>query len=352
MSLRSTFLLLLWPLLAMGEGITPLKAHRLGRPFAIGTAVNVKALLEDPTYALMILHHFSSVTAETEMKIHDLQPAKEYFDFGKSDRLMEFAQTHGLKVRGHSLVDERTLPSWLADGQFSPEELRQILENYIKTVVTHYRQQFPGVLTAWDVVNEAYDYRGRLKPSIWSKIGSASDDYIRLAFQWAHEADPEAKLFYNDHGAEGLNGKSHRIFRALQQLRAEGIPVHGIGFQMHMGFLGGPTQFLGNPSPAEVGANMERLARLGLEIHITEMDVPIFDFVFVTQSQLRSQARIYREMLAECLKNESCTSFTTWGFTDRYSWIPSALPGWGSGHLFDRNYAPKPAFHAILELLQ
>jgi endo-1,4-beta-xylanase len=200
------------------------------------------------------------------------------------------------------------------------------------TVVGHYK----GRIYAWDVVNEAINDDGTLRDTVWLRnIGS---EYIELAFRWAHEADPQALLFYNDYGAEGLGVKSDAVYNLVKNLLEKGVPIHGVGLQMHVS-LESP------PNPQEVAANIKRLNELGLIVHITEMDVRLTtpprweDFV--------RQAEIYYSILKVCLSADNCKAFIMWGFTDKYSWIPGFFSGYGSALIFDESYSPKPAYYYI-----
>lgn len=212
-----------------------------------------------------------------------------------------------------------------------------ILKNHIYTVVGRYR----GRIYAWDVVNEAIADDGSLRRTIWlEKIGP---EYIELAFRWAHEADPNALLFYNDYNAEGLGPKSDAVYNLVKNLLEKGVPIHGVGLQMHVS-VEWP------PNTNDIYANIKRLNELGLEVHITEMDVRIREPA--TDEDLIRQAEIYRNVLKVCLNAKNCKAFVMWGFTDRYSWIPFFFSGYGSALIFDEDYQPKLAYQYLLTTLQ
>jgi endo-1,4-beta-xylanase len=166
-----------------------------------------------------------------------------------------------------------------------------------------------------------------------------------MAFQWAHEADPQALLFYNDNGAEGLNSKSQAIYSMVQRMQELGIPIHGVGFQMHV-WIDGP------PTPQDLHANMQRLAALGLLVQITEMDVRTQYSRDTLSVKETSQAEMYRRIFSVCLEERNCTAFTTWGLTDRFSWIPGYTGKADFPLLFDQEGLPKPAYYALLDSLQ
>jgi endo-1,4-beta-xylanase len=214
-------------------------------------------------------------------------------------------------------------------------------------VVSHFRNK----VFAWDVVNEAFNEKGRLRDSIWYNqpgIGAGKDTaYIAQAFRWAHDADPNAVLFYNEAEAEEVNPKSDAIFAMVKDFRERGVPINGIGFQMHIFNLA--------PNVASIAANFARFGKLGIQIHITEMDVALpvtEDGIVMESANLQRQAEIYGEIVKICLQTPGCSALQTWGVTDKYSWL-----GWathktkGAGLLFDRQYHPKPAYQAIKEAL-
>lgn len=307
-----------------------------GQDLYVGTAVNLKALDRDRQYRRRLAQEFNLVTAENDMKLERLQPRPNEFDFSQADRLMAFAAEHQMAVRGHTLVWHRAVPDWLEQQDWSRDELMALLENHIKTVVGRYR----GQIVAWDVVNEAIADDSTLRDTLW--LRGIGPDYIEMAFRWAHEADPDALLMYNDYGGEGLNAKSDAIYELVQSLRAKDVPIHGVGLQMHV-------QANNSPSPEKVAANMARLADLGLQAHITEMDVRIKQPS--SPSDIDQQADVYQAMLQTCLQAENCNTFVTWGFSDRYSWVPGYFEGWGEALIFDADYQAKPAYHSLLEVL-
>ncbi|MDW8049331.1 MAG: endo-1,4-beta-xylanase, partial [Nitrososphaerota archaeon] len=220
----------------------------------IGAAVEPDYLTMD--YAETLKREFNMVTTENVLKFGPVHPQPTVYSFAGADRVIEFAEAHGMKVRGHTLVWHSQLPSWITAGRYTRDEWIQILRDHIMTVVGRYR----GRIYAWDVVNEAIDDSGALRNTIW--LQNIGPEYIELAFRWAHEADPNALLFYNDYGAEGLGVKSDAVYNLVKGLLEKGVPIHGVGLQMHIS-ADSP------PSPQSVAANIRRLNNLGLEVHIT-----------------------------------------------------------------------------------
>ena len=299
----------------------------------IGTAVSANPLRGEAPYAQALAHEFNVLTTENAMKFGPIHPAPDRYAFANADAIVDFAEEHDMQVHGHTLVWHQQTPKWITEGEWTREELIEVLHEHITTVVGRYR----GQVDAWDVVNEAID-KGTLRETVWKKV--IGPDYIDLAFQWAHEADPEALLFYNDYGGEGTCPKSDAIYELVQGMVARGVPIHGVGLQMHLK-LGG--------IPKGVLENMDRLADLSLEVRITELDIRLDEQGL--PDKLEQQARDYRTVVETCLEAKRCTAVIMWGFTDRHSWIPSAFEGYGEALIFDEAYLPKPAYHALKEAL-
>jgi endo-1,4-beta-xylanase len=170
--------------------------------------------------------------------------------------------------------------------------------------------------------------------------------YIEQVFRWAHEADPQALLFYNEAEGEGLNRKSDAIFALVKDFRGRGVPIDGIGLQLHIPQL--------DIDIASIAANVARLTALGVQVHITELDVslPVDPSGAPRSDDLLRQAAVYRAVVGACVQNPGCTAIQTWGFTDKYSWIGSHSHGTRGAPLpFDSAYKPKPAYGAMLEEL-
>jgi endo-1,4-beta-xylanase len=316
------------------SSITTLRSLAEARGKYIGAAVNVDALQNEEQYRNTLAREFDIVTPEVSMKFDATEPERNLYTFGKGDAIVAFAKAHNMQVRGHNLVWYRALPTWLGSGHFSRNELMDILRQHIFTEVSHYR----GQVNIWDVVNEAVNNDGTLRDSIW--LGGIGPQYLDPAFRWAHEANPQARLFYNDFGGEGLGRKSDAIYNLVRGLLQRGVPINGVGLQMHISLDA-------YPNPQDVLANMKRLIALGLEVQITEMDVQIQNDHRPMQTRLDAEAQIYRDMLSVCLLVKQCTAFVMWGFTDRHSWIPKFTGHLDAPLIFDGEYSPKPAFFAL-----
>jgi GH35 family endo-1,4-beta-xylanase len=239
-----------------------------------------------------------------------------------------------MQVKGHTLLWHQALPAWVA--ALSPPELRIALEDHIRTVAGHYR----GRLRAWDVVNEAIaDDGSGLRSTVFSR--GLGPDYVAEAFRLARKADPEAELIYNDYGGEGLNRKSDDIYALVKDLKQRGVPIDGVGLQMHL-----VASSL--PAVADIAANIRRLAALGLQVNISEMDVRVRDLPAATR--LDRQKLVYHDVVAACVAEPRCEAVTLWGFTDAHSWIDAAF-GADDPLLFDEQYRAKPAFYGTVDAL-
>jgi endo-1,4-beta-xylanase len=319
---------------AAQEAAAPLRDLARKRGILIGPAVGGRRLNAEPDYAAVVAREFNVITPENDFKWAPLSKARGKYDFTAADALVDFAAKHGIAVHGHTLVWHNQNPKWLEEGDFSRDEMLAILREHITTVVGRWR----GRVTIWDVVNEAFD-GGKLRESLWLK--RVGPDYIEQAFRIAHEIDPKTKLVYNDYGAENLNAKSDAIYAHLKELLAKGVPVHGVGFQAHI-----------QPGDVDIAGfrkNLRRFAELGLEVYVTELDVRLKDPP--TDADLKRQADAYGALLDACLGEPACKGFQTWGFTDKHSWVPGHFKGMGSALIFDADYRPKPAYHALHDRL-
>ncbi len=320
-------------------GVTALRDLAQKRGIAIGAAVDYNALQNEPQYAYVLGSEFNILTPENMMKFDATEPEPNVFNFVPADAIVKFAQQHHMLVRGHTLVWYNALPTWITSGTFSRDQLMAILKQHIMTEVSHYR----STVNIWDVVNEAIADNGSLRQSIWERV--IGPDYLDMAFRWAHEANPQAHLFYNDYAGEGLGTKSDAIYNLVKGMLQRGVPIYGVGLQMHVS-----TRYY--PSTQEVIANMQRLAALGLKVQITEMDVKTQDDPNPPAQRLQDEAQIYHAAMIACLAVKACEAFVMWGFTDKHSWIPIFTGHADAPLIFDTNYQPKPAFFALQQALK
>lgn len=337
-------IVLLSPLLGSSFAADSLRNAARGRVH-IGTAARPGSIAQDSRYAATLSREFDQLEPENEMKWIMLRPSRDRFDFAPADELVHFAKQNGMVVRGHTLVWHQAVPKWLADGEWTWNELSQLMADHIQTVVKH----FAGSVYAWDVVNEAFHPDGSLRSSIWYDspgIGAEGRyGYIERAFVLAHAADPQAKLFYNDYAFEAGGPKFEAILAMARDFKKRGIPLDGIGFQCHFN--------LESITPAALERTMRAFTDLGLEVHITELDVrlPVDRTGQAAPSDLQRQAQLYGEVVRTCLEVKGCNAIQVWGFSDARSWIPRFFPGYGAGTLFDQEYRAKPAYATVLDRL-
>jgi endo-1,4-beta-xylanase len=318
-----------------GMDVEPLRTAAQASQKLIGAAVT-SALLRDGRYAGVLGRHFNYLTAEYEMKWDAIERTRGIRDFSAGDAIAAFAQGNGMQLKGHALIWHGSLPGWVAG--LPAADMRAAVEAHVRSVAEHYR----GRVRAWDVVNEAIANDGAgLRDSVFrQKLG---DQYIAEAFRAARQADPQALLFYNDYGGEGLNQKSDRIYDLVAGLKAQGVPIDGVGLQMHVSAGA-------RPSDASIAANMSRLTSLGLLVNISEMDVRVRDVPGDLAARLEAQRAAYRSIVAVCVAEARCDGITLWGFTDAHSWIDAQF-GADDPLLFDEQYGAKPAYYGVLDAL-
>lgn len=330
-------------------------------PVIFGASVDPDFFYET-AYSDTLKNYFNCIVSESHMKWEILQPTKGNFDFTDADKVVDFAVTNGMKVRGHVLLWHYQLPAWITTENFS--DLDALLQNHINTVVGLYK----GKIFAWDVANEIItsgeSFNGSGIPglrnndksdadkSIWSD-DSDDDSLIIKAFQYAHAADPEAKLFINDNNNYGSdsdplmdywNGlQADVLYNYIKKWKESGIPVHGVGMQLHI-----DAEY--PPDYTMIENDIIRYGALGLEVHFTEIDVRIKNPA--DAAEISKQHAVYQK-LAELMAKypRIVTAFVTWGVTDKYSWIPSYFSGYGSALLFDNNYNPKEAYTSVENIL-
>jgi endo-1,4-beta-xylanase len=309
---------------------------------AIGVAVRPE-LFADSRYTRVVQQEFNFVQPENAMKWEVVRRNKDRFDFAAGDAVAAFARNHHLGLRGHALVWRLYNPSWLHQLGYGPHHMERLMRDHMERMMDRYA----GTVFAWDVVNEALEEDGAVGSSIWYDspgIGYAGQrtEYIERCFRWAREIDPTPLLFYNDSGfARGR--KADAIHTMLCDFRERGVPVDGVGIQLHLksgSSLEGFEEHLG------------RLAELGLQIHISELDVAveIQPDGEPCADDLNRQSHLLGEVVRICRRSPSCTAIQMWGVCDGNSWVPLfSENSFGNALLFDCEYRVKPAYWAILD---
>ena len=289
------------------------------KPF--GAALTAAHAAGDPSYLQRWLRSFTSVTPENAMKWEVVEPGSGEWDWREADAIVDAAEKTRKRVRGHPLVWDQQLPDWVATSG----DVENALREHVRTLVSHYQ----GHVAQWDVVNEPFEENGTFTQSVFYK--ALGERYIDIAFDEAHRADPDAKLFLNELSAERPGAKQSALLALARRLKARGVPIDGIGLQNH-------TKVGDAPSKADLRATFGRIADLGLDVEITEMDVTV-----PPGGALQAQAAAYAAAAGACADAPECTGLTVWGVDDTYSWLGAdkrPLP-------FGKGGAPKPAAAAI-----
>lgn len=320
--------------------------------FPIGVAIRPQSV--SGAEAELILKHFASVTAENAMKMGPIHPKENEFNWKDADAIVNFAETNKLKIRGHTLCWHNQTPDWLfKDDQgndVSKEVLLARLKAHINAVVGRYK----GKIYAWDVVNEVIDDDNtkNFRESTWYKI--CGEDFVAKAFEYAHAADPNALLFYNDYNTE-TPGKRDRIYRMLKGLLDKKVPIHGIGLQAHWSIY--------SPTEQELRQSIEKFSSLGLQVQFTELDVSVYPSEHsrreprpnepdeftpeMEQKQIelyKMAFRVFREY------KEKITGITFWNVSDKSTWLDN-FPVRGRKNyplLFDQNLQPKKVYWEVV----
>lgn len=318
-------------------------AEATGRMF--GAALNSAYLESDAVYAQLAATELDYVTPEWEMKWEPTETSPGVFNFGPADAVVGFAAQHEMRVKGHTLVWHYSLPTWVAQLA-TAAELRAAMTSHIQNVVGRYA----GRITAWDVVNEPLTDTtpSTLRDTVFHKL--LGDTYIDEAFQLAHNADPNALLFLNEANIEANAEKLEATVALVQRLLAANVPIHGVGFEMHVSTEVPPTG-------ASLATALKRFTDLGLLVNLSELDVRVGGVDGDLPTKLKVQGRRYHELVAVCAQNPMCISITTWGVTDAHSWLddPSMWSWAGQGPhyplLWNADGTKKPAYDGTLQAL-
>lgn len=306
--------------------------------FPVGAAINVSLLRNSLSYRNLVTKEFKSITAETAMKFSQMHPGPNTYFWTDADYLVSYAQQYNKRIHGHTLIWHNSMPAWVTDFVGDSAAWENLFKTHIQTVVTH----FKGKVASWDVVNEVLNDDGSLRNSIWlQKLGSG---YIARAFQYAHAADPDALLFYNEYGHEYSSTKRTAIINLVTNLKNAGVPIHGIGMQMHTRY----TQ-----TDANLAAAISTAAQTGLKVHISELDISVnpdnnqnLTFNSLLEQQ---QALKYKYIVSayKAIPEAQKFGITQWNVTDGDSWLTSSKPDWPLP--FNSNYKRKAAYKAIIE---
>lgn len=345
------------------EAQSTLKEAFAGK-FYIGTALNTNQILEKDTASCnLIKTQFSAIVAENCMKSEVIQPKEGVFDFSLSDKFVDFGLRNNLFVTGHTLIWHSQVPKWFfvddKGNTVSKEVLIERMKKHIYALVGHYK----GKVKGWDVVNEAIEDDGSYRKSKFYQI--LGEDFIKYAFQFAHEADPDAELYYNDYSMASP-GKRQGVVAMVKKLKEQGLRIDAVGMQCHVG--------LNYPDINEFEKSIQAFTEQGVKVMITEMDISVLpspahnvgadvatNFEYkkslnpyvdgLPDSVNTAFENRYLEFFRLFLKYKSKMSrVTVWGVTDNMSW-KNNWPIWGRTDyplLFDRKFQPKPVVQKII----
>lgn len=334
-----------------------------GDQFLIGTALNVFQSSGRDTNAVNIVKkHFNAIVAENCMKMEEVHPEEGKYTFDQADQFVKFGEDNGLIITGHCLIWHSQCPEWFFQDEngkeVSPEVLKQRMKDHIYTVAKRYK----GKLKGWDVVNEAIIEDGSYRKSKFYQI--LGEEFIPLAFQYAHEADPDAELYYNDYGMDN-EGRRNGVVKLIRSLKEKGLRIDAVGMQGHMG--------MDYPKIEEFEKSMLAFAAEGVKVMITEWDMSALptarQSANITDTiAFRKSLNPYTETLPDSVSQawnarmkqffnlfekhaDIVTRVTAWGVTDGDSW-KNDFPVKGRHDyplLFDRNYQPKAFVTELIE---
>ena len=316
--------------------------------FPIGTATSYRQLTSGDSISALILKEFNSITAENEMKMASIMPRANEYMWERVDSLAAFCARNDMRLFGHALVWHASTPRWATEAGFDSLSMAAFIKEYVTAYVSRYK----GVVDGWDVVNEAItDSAGTMRSSLW--YDTMGESFIDQAFIAAHEADPEAILFINDYNIERDTVKLNATIDLINRLKSRGVPISGIGLQMH-------TRM---DIPNEVIAHsFRKAAATGLKVHLSELDV-IFNrhndqrgggeqiYSELTSEMAQEQGEKYMaiaDLYRSIVPKDQQYGITLWGFNDRTTWINPffRLRDWPT--IYDSNLQRKPAYYGLL----
>jgi len=336
--------------------------------FLIGAALNSSVVNgKDPGAAGLVEKHFNSITAENAMKWECIHPEPNKYIFEMADRFVDFGLKNKMFIIGHTLVWQNQIPDWAfvdnANKLLSRDAMLARMRAHISAVVGRYK----GKVKGWDVVNEALTDEGALGKTKW--LVTIGPDYIAKAFEYAHEADPDAELYYNDYSLD-KPAKRNAVCRIVKDLQSKGLRIDGVGIQGHWG--------MDYPTREDLDAFIDSIGALGIKVMVTELDIDILPKSFeymgadvTVRANLQKglnpyvdglpdevQKKLtdrYSELFAQLLAHKDKVSRVTfWGVTDKTSWLNNWPVKGRTSYplLFDRKYQPKPAFFAVVKTAQ
>ena len=320
--------------------MAPALSHSLHElvPFPVGTVIKWPQVASHGAYNTLARSQFNSFTPENAFKTSALRPARDRFTWDDADAFVDFALSLNKKVHGHTLLWDHAIPEWIQKTETPDEE---ILESHVRQITNRYK----GRIRGWDVVNEAFDEDGNLRKGIWHRIGG--EQYIGKAFTIAHAADPDALLFYNDFDLEINDTKRKAVISYLNKLKDMGVPVHGIGLQLHLN--------ISSVNVSSLEKALNEIAGAGYLVHLSELDISVnpYNGVISGKEELfQAQAKLLWLVFEKYLQipPDQRYGVTFWGIGDADSWLTSDLKHVDYPLLFDSDYQPKPAWFTLVDM--
>jgi endo-1,4-beta-xylanase len=338
--------------------------------FYIGVALNVNQIYgKEPNAIALVEKHFNSIVPENILKWEEVHPEPNRYNFEPVDRFVDFGEKHNMFMVGHTLVWFHQTPDWVfqddAGNTLDRESLLKRMKEHIFTVMGRYKGRIHG----WDVVNEAILPNGQFRKSKWFDI--LGEDHVLKAFEYARQADPNAQLYYNDYNM-WKKDQYEGVIRLIQKLQSKGVRIDGVGIQGHWG--------LDYPSLQEIETFIGALSKLGIELMITELDVSVLPYadnydnivdISSFDTELQKKHNPYPNGLPDSVQKDLANRYaelfsffhrhrdkfsrvTFWAVHDGQSWR-SYMPIIGRTDypmLFDRHCKPKPAFDAVVNIIQ
>lgn len=312
--------------------------------FPIGVATGAQLIAQNRKAADILASHFNAKTVYTYMSV---EPSQGKFSFGEADYWVRYAQTHSVRLHGHCLVYHQGAPTWITQFKGTTAEFEAAIKNHIQTIVGRYK----GKIKSWDVINEITYYNsGAIAPTAFRKMYADDKSYlefVKRCFQWAHESDPDALLFYNDALYETLPSKLEAMVRMAEDFKRSGTPIHGMGTQTHIDI---------HTPNAGIRNALLRLASTGLLVHISELDVAVnpgkantFDVSTEIKELQRAKYQVIASLYKQIIPSSQQYGITLWDLSDADSWLTVQKNRVEAPCLFDGTYAKKPAFYGLMQ---
>lgn len=323
--------------------------------FRIGNIVSANRLAStsgtNQKFKEVLNREFNSITAENDMKMANIFRGPGNYDFSDGDAIVAYAKANNMRVHGHTLVWHASIPSWLNNFDGTDEEFSTLVEDYVKATVAHFAEETMTVnsvevpvVQGWDVVNEVFDGAGLRNSLFRQRMGN---DYAAKLFQWAREADPDVKLFYNDYNIAGEASKRGAILNMVNNFIASNVPIDGIGMQMHLNH---------NWPTTDLPKSVQDIAATGLLVHVSELDVKAnYDDAVdkLTEERARAQEQQYQRAAyyyVTTVPEDQQYGLTIWGFRDNDSWLYDNNTDWPL--LYNNEFKTKIAHRGLVEGLK